>query len=91
MHQNKIQKLLEVYRALKEDGAMGGGAVGAPTNNASDGAIAGLPPDDPPVYNKKKKKNVLVDLRRRAPRKLNMFYREAIKSQRRKNGRDKRS
>ena len=69
---------------------LGGGSLGAPTNNASDGAIAGLPPDDPPVYNKKKKKNVLVDLRRRAPRKLNMFYRDAIKASRRnKNGRTK--
>ena len=27
-----------------------------PTNNASSGAIAGLPPDSPPVFNKKKKR-----------------------------------
>lgn len=28
----------------------------APTNNASGGAIAGLPPDEPPVYKKRKKR-----------------------------------
>ena len=27
-----------------------------PTNSASSGAIAGLPPDEPPVFKKKKKK-----------------------------------
>ena len=29
--------------------------MAAPTNNASSGAIAGLPPDNPPVNKKKKK------------------------------------
>jgi hypothetical protein len=29
---------------------------GAPVNNASDGNIAGFPPDDPPMFNRKKKK-----------------------------------
>ena len=33
---------------------MGAAAVGVPTNNASSGAIAGLPPDSPPVKKKKK-------------------------------------
>ena len=28
--------------------------MAAPTNNASSGAIAGLPPDEPPVKKKKK-------------------------------------
>ena len=62
---DRAEKLLECYRRLKEEGAVG--AVAAPTNNASSGAIAGLPPDDPPVNLKKKKKN------------LNMFYRQAVK------------
>ena len=33
---------------------MGAAAVGVPTNNASSGNIAGLPPDSPPVKKKKK-------------------------------------
>jgi len=41
----------KTYRSLKENE----GGV-APVNNASDGNIAGLPPDDPPIYNRKKKK-----------------------------------
>ena len=68
---------IECYRALKEEGAMGASA-GVPANNASSGAIAGLPPDEPPV-----------DLRKRGPRQLNMFYRQAVKQSRKgaKNGR----
>ena len=75
---DKVNKILECYRALKEEGAMGASAAGAPTNNASSGAIAGLPPDEPPV-----------DLRKRGPRQLNMFYRQAVKQSRKgaKNGR----
>ena len=60
---DKAEKLLECYRRLKEEGA-----IGVPTNNASSGNIAGLPPDDPPV-----------DLRRKKYRNLNMFYRQAVK------------
>ena len=67
---DKVDKILECYRALKEEGAMGAAAA-VPTNNASSGKIAGLPPDDPPV-----------DLRKRHPRKLNMFYRQAVKQSR---------
>ena len=75
---DKVDKILECYRTLKEEG-MGAGAAGAgphhhpdvPTNNASSGKIAGLPPDDPPV-----------DLRKRKHRKLNMFYRQAVKQSR---------
>lgn len=85
-HEYKIQKLLECYRSLKEDGAVG--MASGPTNgvNPPGGpiAIAGLPPDNPPVNLKKKKKTVMVDLRRKEPRKLNMFYRDAIKKSRRK-------
>ena len=49
---SKIKKILECYRKLQEEGA---GAVSVPTNNASSGKIAGLPPDDPPVDLRKKK------------------------------------
>ena len=75
---DKVNKILECYRTLKEEGAaMGASAAGLgpnqklPTNNASDGAIAGFPPEDPPV-----------DLRKRKHRKLNMFYRQAVKQSR---------
>lgn len=55
MNHLKVDKLLECYRRIKlsEDGMMGGGDL--PTNNASSGKIAGLPPDDPPVDKKRKK------------------------------------
>ena len=66
MRKNKVDIILECYRRLKEEGAVGM-AGGAPTNNTS-GPIAGLPPDDPPV-----------DFRRRKYKKLNMFYRSSVK------------
>ena len=47
---SKIEKILECYRKLQEEGA-----VSIPTNNASSGKIAGLPPDDPPVDLRRKK------------------------------------
>jgi len=65
MSNNKIEKIIECYRKLQEEG---GGAVSVPTNNASSGKIAGLPPDDPPV-----------DLRKKKYKKLNMFYRQSVK------------
>ncbi len=71
MSNSKIEKIIECYRKLQEEGGMGGGApapVSVPTNNASSGKIAGLPPDDPPV-----------DLRKRKYKKLNMFYRQSVK------------
>lgn len=40
-----INKIIDIIRNLNEE---------APTNNASSGAIAGLPPDQPPVKKKKK-------------------------------------
>ena len=80
---DKVNKILECYRALKEEG-MAAGAAGAGgsyaqgSNLVSNGRIAGLPPDEPPV-----------DLRKRGPRQLNMFYRQAVKQSRKgaKNGR----
>tara|TARA_B100001250_G_scaffold250527_1_gene215335 strand:+ start:351 stop:539 length:189 start_codon:yes stop_codon:yes gene_type:complete len=42
-----IDKLISIVRTHKEE-------VNPPTNNASSGAIRGLPPDDPPVKKKKK-------------------------------------
>jgi len=44
-----IDRIISIIRTLKEEGA-----VAMPTNNASSGAIAGLPPDTPPVKKKKK-------------------------------------
>jgi len=45
-----INKIIKKIRDLKEEMA----AAGVPTNNASSGNIAGLPPDSPPVKQKKK-------------------------------------
>jgi len=58
-----VDKILECYRLIKEDAGGGGMTVGG-------GGIAGMPPEDtdPPV-----------DLRRRKYKKLNMFYRQAVK------------
>ena len=49
---DKLQKVIDTVRGLKEE--MGAAAAGVPTNNASGGNIAGLPPDTPPVRRKKK-------------------------------------
>mgnify|MGYP003304266612 CR=1 FL=1 len=40
-----LENIINMIRSLKEE---------APVNNASSGAIAGLPPDSPPVKKKKK-------------------------------------
>ena len=45
MEKKKIDRIIDIVRSLRED---------VPTNNASSGAIAGLPPDQPPVRKKKK-------------------------------------
>ena len=42
-----IDKLISIIRTHKEE-------VTPPTNNASSGAIKGLPPDDPPVKKRKR-------------------------------------
>ena len=47
---SKLDNIINLVRSLKEDMAVGG----VPTNNASSGNIAGLPPDQPPVKRKKK-------------------------------------
>lgn len=44
----RLQKIVDYFH---EEGGM---FAGAPTNNASSGAIAGLPPDQPPVKKKKR-------------------------------------
>ena len=46
--EENIDKLISIIRTHKEE-------VTPPTNNASSGAIKGLPPDDPPVKKRKKK------------------------------------
>tara|TARA_R100000231_G_scaffold12424_1_gene14091 strand:- start:292 stop:492 length:201 start_codon:yes stop_codon:yes gene_type:complete len=45
-----INKIIKKIRDLREEMA----AAGVPTNNASSGNIAGLPPDSPPVKQKKR-------------------------------------
>lgn len=75
--QSKVDKILECYRtiqSLKEE--MGAAAAGGMT--VGGGNIAGLPPDDPPV-DKKKRKTPVLDFRRREYKKLNMFYKQAVK------------
>jgi hypothetical protein len=52
MEDKRLQKVIDLIRTFKEESAM---SLGAPTNNASSGAIAGLPPDFPPVFTKKKR------------------------------------
>ena len=44
-----LDKIINIVRTLNEEGVVAG-----PTNVASGGAIAGLPPDEPPVRKKKK-------------------------------------
>lgn len=46
-----LNKIISIIRSLNEESGFGG-----PTNAASGGAIAGLPPDQPPVYKNKKPK-----------------------------------
>ena len=47
---DKLQKIIDTVRGLREEAI----SAGVPTNNASSGNIAGLPPDTPPVRRKKK-------------------------------------
>ena len=46
---SRIDKLISIVKSIREE------VAAAPTNNASSGAIAGLPPDSPPVNKKKRK------------------------------------
>jgi hypothetical protein len=61
---NKIDKLIETVRLLKEEGMTVG-----PTNNVGDGKIAGTPEADPgnPPVSFKKKKNIYLGLLSRTP------------------------
>lgn len=72
---NKIDKLIQTIRDLKEEAGAAAIGGGAPTNNASGGAIAGLPPDSPPVK---------IDLRKGRRRHWNPFFKE-LEMIRRKN------
>jgi len=49
-----IDRIIEIVRTLKEEGA-----PAVPTNNASSGAIAGLPPDQPPVRKRKRERKYM--------------------------------
>jgi len=64
-NRQKVDKILECYRLIKEDAA-----AAAPGMSVGGGGIAGMPPEDtdPPV-----------DYRRKKYKKLNMFYRQAVK------------
>jgi hypothetical protein len=55
---DKVDRLIQIVRILKEEGAM---MAAPPTNNASSGAIKGLPPESPPV-NLKKKKHIYLGM-----------------------------
>mgnify|MGYP005749603475 CR=1 FL=1 len=46
---SRLDRLIDMVRSIREE------VAAAPTNNASSGAIAGLPPDSPPVFQKKRK------------------------------------
>jgi len=52
MDNRKLQNIINIIKSLREESVM---SLGAPTNNASSGAIAGFPPDFPPVFAKKKR------------------------------------
>jgi len=68
----KVDKILECYRRIQEEAMASGGGM-----TVGGGNIAGLPPDEP-----------VVDFRKRKYKKLNMFYRQAVKpSKGAKNGR----
>lgn len=69
---NKVDKLIQVVRSLKEE--MGVGAITNATNPQNGPIhIAGLPPDNPPV-----------DLRRGKRRNWNPFFKDLARMQRRK-------
>ena len=46
---SRLDKLISIVKSIREE------VAAVPTNNASSGAIAGLPPDSPPVFKKKRK------------------------------------
>ena len=50
-----LDKIIGIVRNLNEEGMMGS----APSNNASSGNIAGLPPDEPPVRKRKRERKYM--------------------------------
>jgi len=75
MKEETLLKLINIVRNLREDGMVGSGI---PTNNASSGNIAGLPPDNPPVFKKKR-----IDLRGKKERNWNPFFKNLAQIERR--------
>jgi len=65
MQEENLLKIIEIIRNLREEGIA---AAGVPTNNASSGNNAGLPPDQPPV-----------DLRLRKYKGIPFFYRNIFR------------
>jgi len=51
----KLDKIINMIRTLNEEVMVSGG----PANNASGGAIAGLPPDEPPVRKRKRERKYM--------------------------------
>jgi len=50
-----LDKIIGIVRNLNEEGMIGA----APSNNASSGNIAGLPPDEPPVRKRKRERKYM--------------------------------
>ena len=76
MKDSTIDKIISIVRHyMIEDGMVGSGT---PTNNASSGNIAGLPPDNPPVFKKKR-----IDLRGKKERNWNPFFKNLAQIERR--------
>jgi len=65
MQEENLLKIIGIIRNLREEGIV---ASGIPTNNASSGNIAGLPPDQPPV-----------DLRKKKYRRLPLLYKNIFR------------
>ena len=65
MKEKVLLKFIDIIRNLREDAIV---ASGVPTNNASNGNIAGLPPDNPPV-----------DLRKKTYKGLPFFYKNLFR------------
>ncbi len=65
MKEEVLLKVISIIRNLREEGIV---SSGAPTNNASGGNIAGLPPDNPPV-----------DLRKKQYKGIQFFYKNIFR------------
>jgi hypothetical protein len=73
MQEENLLKIIEIIRNLREEGIAG---TGVPTNNASSGNNAGLPPDQPPVDLRLRKK---VDLRKKKYKRLPLLYKDIFR------------